>query len=73
MGTELHFIIDFHPQTDGQSERVIQIVEDMLCAYVLDFKGSWSNHFPLVEFAYNNSYQSSIGMARYEALYGRPC
>ena len=45
----------------------------MLRACVLDFKGNWSNHFPLVEFAYNNSYQASIGMAPYEALYGRPC
>ena len=73
IGTELHFSIAFHPQTDGQSERVIQIVEDMLRDCVSDFKGSWSNHFPLVEFAYNNSYQASIGMAPYVALYGRPC
>ena len=58
---------------DGQSERVIQVVEDMLRACVLDFKGNWSNHFPLVEFAYNNNYQASIGMAPYEELYGRPC
>ena len=56
MGTELRFNIAFHPQTDGQSERVIQVAEDMLCACVLDFKGHWSNHLPLVEFAYNNSY-----------------
>ena len=73
MGTELHFSIAFHPQTDGQSKRVIQIVEDMLRACMLDFKGNWSNHLSLVEFAYNNSYQASIGMAPYEALYGRPC
>ena len=73
MGTELRFSTAFHPQTDGQSERVIQVVEDMLIACMLDFKGNWSNHFPLVEFAYNNSYQESIGMAPYEALYGRPC
>ena len=52
---------------------VIQVVEDMLRACVLDFKGNWSNHFPLVEFAYNNNYQASIGMTPYEALYGRPC
>ena len=45
----------------------------MLRACVLDFKGSWEEHFPLVEFAYNNSYQASIQMAPYEALYGRPC
>ena len=73
MGTELHFSTAFHPQTDGQSERVIQVVEDMLRSCMLDFKGNWSNHFPLVEFAYNNSYQAGIGMAPYEALYGRPC
>ena len=73
MGIELHFCTAFHPQTDGQSERVIQVVEDMLRACMLDFKGKWSNHLSLVEFAYNNSYQASIGMAPYEALFGRPC
>ena len=62
----------FHPQTDGQSERVIQVLEDMLRACALDFQGSWDRHLPLVEFSYN-SFQSSIGMASYEALYGRPC
>lgn len=73
MGTELRLSIAFHPQTDGQSERTIQTVEDMLRACVLDFQGGWEDHPPLVEFAYNNSYQASIGMAPYEALYGRPC
>ncbi|GFZ09844.1 hypothetical protein Acr_21g0004430 [Actinidia rufa] len=63
----------YHPQTDGQSERTIQILEDKLQACVLDFRGSWEDHVSLVEFAYNNSYQSSIEMAPYEALYGRPC
>ena len=63
----------FHPKTDGQSERTIQVLEDMLRACVLDFKGNWEEHLPLVEFAYNNSYQASIQMAPYEALYGRPC
>ena len=62
----------FHPQTDGQSERTIQVLEDMLRACVLDHKGSWEVHLPLVEFAYNNSYQASIQMAPYEAFYGRP-
>ena len=51
----------------------IQVVEDMLRACVLDHKGNWKENFPLVEFAYNNSYQASIQMAPYEALYGRPC
>ena len=63
----------FHPQTDGQSERTIQILEDMLRACILDLKGSWEEHLPLVEFPYNNSYQESIQMTPYEALYGRPC
>ncbi|RVX14525.1 Transposon Ty3-I Gag-Pol polyprotein [Vitis vinifera] len=73
LGTQLNFSTAFHPQTDGQSERVIQILEDMLRACVLDFGGNWADYLPLAEFAYNNSYQSSIGMAPYEALYGRPC
>ncbi|RVW33107.1 Transposon Ty3-I Gag-Pol polyprotein [Vitis vinifera] len=73
LGTQLNFSTAFHPQTDGQSERVIQILEDMLRACVLDFGGNWADYLPLVEFAYNNSYQSSIGMTPYEALYGRPC
>ena len=73
MGTQLSMSIAFHPQTDGQSERTIQILEDMLRACVLDLKGSWEEHLPLVEFSYNNSHQASIQMAPYEALYGRPC
>ncbi|KAL5543511.1 hypothetical protein UlMin_007295, partial [Ulmus minor] len=71
MGTKLNFSTAFHPQTDGQSERTIQTLEDMLRACVLDFGGSWSQHLPLIEFSYNNSYQATIGMAPYEALYGR--
>ena len=73
MGTQLSMITAFHPQTDGQSERTIQILEDMLRACVLDLKGSWEEHLPLIEFTYNNSYQPSIQMAPYGALYGRPC
>ncbi|KAL4023235.1 hypothetical protein IC575_016986 [Cucumis melo] len=72
MGTGLKFSTSFHPQTDGQSERTIQTLEDMFRACVLQLKGSWDTHLPLMEFAYNNNYQSSIGMAPYEALYGRP-
>ena len=60
MGTQLMMSITFHPQTDGQSERTIQVLESMLRACVLDLKGSWEEHFPLVELAYNNSYQESI-------------
>ncbi|KAA0066738.1 DNA/RNA polymerases superfamily protein [Cucumis melo var. makuwa] len=73
MGTKLKFSTAFHPQTDGQSERTIQTLEDMLKACVLQFKGNWDTHLSLMEFAYNNSYQSSIGMTPFEALYGRPC
>ena len=73
MGTQLTMSTAFHPQINGQSERTIQVLEDMLQACVLDFKGSWEEHLPLVEFAYNNNYQVSIQMAPYEALYGRPC
>ena len=72
-GTRLNFNTASHPQTDGQSERVIQVLEDMLRGCVLDFLGSWDRYILLMEFAYNNNYQSSIGMAPYEALYGRRC
>ena len=73
LGTRLNFSTAFHPQTDGQSERVIQILEDMLRSCVIDYEGSWDRRIPLVEFVYNNSLQSSIGMVPYEALYGRKC
>ena len=63
LGTRLHFSTAFHPQTDGQSERTIQTLEDMLRACVMEFRGSWDTHLPLMEFAYNNSYQASIDMA----------
>ena len=67
MGTQLTMSTAFHLQTNGQSERTIQILKDMLRACVLDLKGSWEEHLPLVEFAYNNNYQASIQMAPYEA------
>ena len=73
MGTRLKFSTAFHPQTDGQTERTIQILEDMLRACVMDFGGFWSKYLPLIEFSYNNSYQSTIGVAPYEMLYGRKC
>ena len=63
----------YHPQTDGQSERTIQTLEDMLRACVIDFGKAWDTHLPLVEFSYNNSYHSSIKVAPFEALYGRKC
>jgi len=73
LGTKLNMSTAYHPQTDGQSERTIQTIEDMLRVCTIDFKGSWDEHLPLVEFAYNNSYHASIGMPPYEALYGRKC
>ena len=73
LGTKLNFSTAFHPQTDGQSERIIQTLEDMLRACVIEFTGGWDEHLPLIEFVYNNSYHSSIEMAPYEALYGRKC
>ncbi|KAL0294537.1 UNVERIFIED_CONTAM: Transposon Ty3-G Gag-Pol polyprotein [Sesamum calycinum] len=73
LGTKLHFSTAFHPQTDGQSERTIQTLEDMMRACVIEFRGNWDDYLPLMEFAYNNSFHSSVGMAPYEALYGRKC
>ena len=73
MGTDLNFSTAFHPQTNGQSERVIQILEDMLHAFILEFGGNQKKYLHLAEFAYNNSYEASIGMAPFEALYGHPC
>lgn len=75
LGVELAQSSAYHPESDGQTERVNQILEDMLRACVLDAgtTKNWESHLHLVEFAYNNSYQSSICMAPFEALYGRPC
>ncbi|GKB29160.1 putative reverse transcriptase domain-containing protein [Tanacetum coccineum] len=73
LGTRLDMSTTYHPQTDGQSERTIQTLEDMLRACVMDFGGSWDTHLPLIEFSYNNSYHTSIKCAPFEALYGRKC
>ena len=73
LGTQLNFSTTFHPLIDGQSKIVIQVLEDMLRGCMLDFPGCWDRYIPLMEFSCNNSYQSSIGMAPYEALYGRKC
>ncbi|KAL0543835.1 hypothetical protein IC582_018940 [Cucumis melo] len=73
MGTRLDFSTAFHPQTDGQTERLNQVLEDMLRACALEFPSSWDSHLHLMEFAYNNSYQATIGMAPFEALYGKCC
>ncbi|GJV11550.1 retrotransposon protein, putative, ty1-copia subclass [Tanacetum coccineum] len=71
LGMRLDMSTTYHPQTDGQSERTIQTLEDMLRACVMDFGGSWDTHLPLIEFSYNNSYHTSIKCAPFEALYGR--
>ncbi|GKD48747.1 putative reverse transcriptase domain-containing protein [Tanacetum coccineum] len=62
-----------HPETDGQSKRTIQTLEDMLRACIIDFRKRWDKHLPLVEFSYNNSYHASIKTTPFEALYGRKC
>ncbi|GKD46647.1 putative reverse transcriptase domain-containing protein [Tanacetum coccineum] len=73
LGTNLDMSTAYHPQTDGQTERTIQTIEDMLHACVIDFGKGWVNHLPLVEFSYNNSYYASIKAAPFKALYGRKC
>ncbi|GJW53222.1 putative reverse transcriptase domain-containing protein [Tanacetum coccineum] len=73
LGTNMDMSTAYHPQTDGQSERTIQTLEDMLRACVIDFGNGWVRHLPLVEFSYNNSYHASIKAAPFEALYGQTC
>nr|GEV45760.1 putative reverse transcriptase domain-containing protein [Tanacetum cinerariifolium] len=73
LGTQLNLSTAYHPETDGQSERTIQTLKDMLQACAIDFGNSWDRHLPLVEFSYNNSYHASIKAAPFEALYGRKC
>ena len=73
LGTRLEFSTVFHPQTDGQTERVNQILEDMLRACALDYGSSWDENLPYAEFSYNNGYQASTGMSPFKALYGRKC
>ncbi|GKD36740.1 retrotransposon protein, putative, ty3-gypsy subclass, partial [Tanacetum coccineum] len=73
LGTQLDMSMAYHPQTDGQSERTIQTLEDMLCACVIDYGKGWDRHLPLVELSYNNSYHMSIKAAPFKALYSRKC
>ncbi|GJS08059.1 putative reverse transcriptase domain-containing protein [Tanacetum coccineum] len=73
LGTDVNMSIAYHPQTDGQSKRIIQTLEDMLRACVVDFGSIWDRHLPLVKFSYNNSYHASIKAAPFETLYGRKC
>jgi hypothetical protein len=71
--TKLNFSSAYHPQTNGQTEITNQILEDMLKACALKYGKSWDKSLPYAKFSYNNSYQASIEMAPYEALYGRQC
>nr|GEY34505.1 putative reverse transcriptase domain-containing protein [Tanacetum cinerariifolium] len=73
LGTRLDMSTAYHPETDGQSERTIQTLEDMLRACAINFGKGWVNHLPLVEFSYDNSYYATIKAAPFEALYGRKC
>eukprot|EP00253_Pinus_taeda_P011600 PITA_11600 len=73
LGTELNFSTAYHPQTDRQTERVNQVVEDMLRAYVMQQPMLWEEYLHLVEFAYNNGYHSSTQLRPFEVLYGRKC
>nr|GEV10255.1 reverse transcriptase domain-containing protein [Tanacetum cinerariifolium] len=73
LSTRLDMSTAYHPETDGQSERTIQTLKDMLRAYAIDFGKGWVNHLPLVEFSYDNSYHASIKATPFEVLYGRKC
>jgi transposase InsO family protein len=70
---KLNFSSAYHPQTDGQTKRTNQVLEDMLRACALKHGGSWDKSLPYAEFSYNNSYQTSLKMSPFEALYGRKC
>nr|GEZ64811.1 putative reverse transcriptase domain-containing protein [Tanacetum cinerariifolium] len=71
LGTRLDMSTAYHPESDGQSERTIQTLKDMLHACAIDFEKGWVNHLPLVEFSYNNSYHASTKASPFEALIGR--
>jgi transposase InsO family protein len=73
MGPKLNFSLVYHPQTDGQTERTKQVLEDMLRACALKYGKRWDKSLPYAEFSYNNSYQACNEMASFETLHGRPC
>ena len=73
LGTQLNFSMAYHPQTDGQTKRVNHVVEDMLRAYVMQKPTKWEDYLHLVEFAYNNRYNTSLQMSPFEILYGQNC
>ena len=70
---QLNFSLTYHLETDGHTERVNQVLEDMIRMYVMDRQVHWEDYLYLVEFSYNNGYHSSLGMSPFQALYGRPC
>ena len=70
---QLNFSTSYHHETDGQTERVNQVLEDMLGTYVMNQQTKWEEHLPLVESPYNNNFHSYISMAPFELLYGRSC
>ena len=72
-GTSINMSTTYHPQIDGQIERVNQVIEDMLSMYVMDQPSKWEDYLHLVEFAYNDGYHSSLKMSPFEAMYGRKC
>jgi hypothetical protein len=73
LGTHLIHNSAYHPQTDGQTERVNQILKDMLRAYVMEHQGSWDKNLPWAEFSYNNSFQESLKMVPFDVFYGHRC
>jgi len=73
LNTKLNFNTAYHPQTDGQTERVNQVLEDMLRMYVMNKPSKWEEYLHLVEFSYNNHYQASAKLSPFEILYGRKC
>jgi hypothetical protein len=73
LGTNLNFITPYHPESDGQTKWMNQVIEDILRMYVMDKPSKWEDYLHLVEFAHNNGYQASLKMSPFEALYGRKC
>ena len=73
LGTKLNFSTTYHPQTDGQTERVNQVLEDMLRMYVMEKPSKWEDYLHLVKFSYNNGKKKSMGMSPFKALYGKNC
>jgi transposase InsO family protein len=71
--TNMNFSTTYHPQSNGQTKRVNQVIRDMLRMYVIDKPSKWEDYLHLVEFAYNNGYQTSLKMSPFESLYGRKC